>query len=65
MLKKLFVLAALATLVAAECLAEFARGEERWKTLPFWIKAPVCAALLLAVMNLGVPHEKPFIYFQF
>ena len=58
-------LGALATLVAAECLAEFARGEERWKTLPFWIKAPVCAALLLAVMNLGVPHEKPFIYFQF
>ena len=58
-------LGALAVLAAVECAAEFARGEERWKALPFWIKAPVCAALLLAVMNLGIPHEKPFIYFQF
>ena len=57
--------AALAVLVVAETLAEFGHAESWWQRTPFWIKAPLCAVLLLAIMNLGVPHEKPFIYFQF
>ncbi|MBR4188934.1 MAG: MBOAT family protein [Kiritimatiellae bacterium] len=58
-------LSALAVLVLAEAFAEFGHAADRWRRLSFWIKLPIYVALVLCVMNLGVPHEKPFIYFQF
>jgi D-alanyl-lipoteichoic acid acyltransferase DltB (MBOAT superfamily) len=32
---------------------------------PFWVRWPAYVCLALAIMNLGVPYEIPFIYFQF
>jgi D-alanyl-lipoteichoic acid acyltransferase DltB (MBOAT superfamily) len=57
--------AAVLVLVAIEALQEFGGLEERWRRTPFWLKAPVYAVAVLCVMNLGVFHETPFIYFQF
>ena len=57
--------AALGTLLLVEALAEFGHAGERWQRVSFWVKLPLYVGILLCVMNLGVPHEKPFIYFQF
>ena len=58
-------LAAVLALAAVEALQEFGGFAERWSRASFWLKAPVFAAAILCVMNLGVFHETPFIYFQF
>ena len=58
-------LAAVLVLVAIEALQEFGNLSDRWQRASFWLKAPVYAAAVLCVMNLGVFHETPFIYFQF
>lgn len=58
-------LTALAILIAIETLWERRPVNGLIQRLPGWIRFPLYAAAVLAIMNLGVTQEIPFIYFQF
>ncbi|HEO70014.1 MAG TPA: MBOAT family protein [Candidatus Hydrogenedentes bacterium] len=57
--------ASLIFVLFAEWLQGTATVVEWLKSKPVWVRWPVYMAVGLAIMNLGMPEEIPFIYFQF